>query len=47
MTDTPPLTIWECTHDVEVRTPDGHITCADCDHVRIAPLIGVRTGGEA
>jgi hypothetical protein len=27
-----------CEHPVEVASWDGHITCADCGHVRIAPL---------
>lgn len=27
-----------CTHEVETSTMDGHITCADCGHVRIAQL---------
>lgn len=33
------LTIWEgCSHDVEIMNWDGHITCADCGHVRMAEV---------
>lgn len=33
------LSIWDdCTHDVEISDMYGHITCADCGHVRIAEI---------
>lgn len=27
-----------CEHDVEISDMYGHITCADCGHVRIAQI---------